>query len=81
MCIRDRYENARLVEHAPRVLVRLEPREREPHVHGVGHALDGAAEHDARVLDVLVLETAAGSASEHLPAAYAGLFAGKSSGA
>ena len=41
---------------------------------------DTAEVERAGILDVLVLETAAGSASEHLPAAYAGLFAGRSGG-
>ncbi len=44
-------------------------------------ARDAAEVESAGVLEVLVLETAAGSASEHLPAASAGLFAGRSSGA
>ena len=46
-----------------------------------GTGRDAAEVERAGILDVLVLETAAGSASEHLPAAYAGLFAGRSSGA
>ena len=44
-------------------------------------ARDAAEVERAGVLDVLVLETAAGSASEPLPAAYAGLVAGRSAGA